>query len=88
VSLGAILTNFWFPAGELGHFDCSPLEHLGVSWLVYFCQQHWLLCHLGLYMFEFEFELSFASQEAMHAFDNNQQSLSRSAAVVRTEHML
>jgi hypothetical protein len=24
---------------------------------VHFCSQHWLLCHLGLYSFEFEFDI-------------------------------
>jgi hypothetical protein len=26
---------------------------------VHVCPQHWLLCHMGLYMLEFEFELAF-----------------------------
>jgi hypothetical protein len=25
-----------------------------------FCPQHWLLCHLGVYQFEFEFGIEFA----------------------------
>jgi hypothetical protein len=25
---------------------------------VHFCPRHWLLCHLGLYKFEFEFDIT------------------------------
>jgi hypothetical protein len=35
-----------------------PAFKMAYHHIACFCPKHWLLCHLGLYKFEFEFEIS------------------------------
>ena len=50
-------------------FICATQAHF------HFCPQHWLLCHLGLYSFEFEFEFAGLNARVTCDMDSHSQVL-------------